>query len=533
MEMLFLKLLNMSINASILVAIVLVFRLVFKKAPKWISCILWALVGIRLIVPFSFESRASLIPSEEPIPTTIVHQLNPQIDTSSQVINEYVSNSLATSPYDSATKTGILFFALGCIWLIGLAIMLSYLFISYLVLRNKLRTSTMYMKGIKQSDRIDSPFVLGIFKPTIYIPYSISGADLEYVISHEKAHISRKDYLWKPLGFLVLSVYWFNPAIWIAYIILCRDIESACDEKVISVLDEDSRKGYSLALLDCSVNHKFITACPVAFGETDVKSRIRGIMNYKKPAFWIIIFAIIACIIVGICFITNPKNDKVKADETEANVTETTIAETSVTETSATETSIAETSDTNITVTEEIIDGQRVIVTEEQIGPEVTRTANILGYEDTYFDLVRSADEYPNGVYYCEMQLVRSNDQSVLGTWFGFADFVASGPDVYIVDIDGDGNNELISNCQYEEDGTRRVFIYRNNNGTIEQGVISEDYYLAALGLSDADSLPQPDAIREIYDSEYGVIRITVDDDMVFEMALKDASNIEFTEYVS
>lgn len=281
MEMLFLKLLNMSINASILVLIVLVFRLIFKKAPKWINCILWALVGIRLVIPFSFESKVSLIPREEPIPTTIVYQLNPQLNSPSQAVNEYVSNSLATSPYDSASKTGILLFALGCIWLIGLIIMILYSIISYAVLRNKLKTSTLYAKGIKQSDSIASPFVLGVFKPIIYIPYSLIGSDLEYVISHEKAHIRRKDYLWKPLGFLILSIHWFNPVIWIAYIMLCRDIEAACDEKVISNLDEISRKGYSLALLNCSVKHKLITACPVAFGETGVKSRID-----MYPDFW-------------------------------------------------------------------------------------------------------------------------------------------------------------------------------------------------------------------------------------------------------
>lgn len=310
MEMLFLKLLNMSINASILVLIALVFRLVFKKAPKWINCILWALVGIRLVIPFSLESKASLIPRGEPIPTTIIYQLNPQLNSPSQAVNEYVSNSLATSPYDSASKTGILLFALGCIWLIGLIIMILYSIISYAVLRNKLKTSTLYAKGIKQSDSIDSPFVLGVFNPTIYIPYSLKYSDIDYVIAHERAHIRRRDFLWKPLGFLILSVYWFNPVIWIAYIVLCRDIEAACDEKVISELDENSRKGYSLALLNCSVKHRFVTACPVAFGESGVKSRIRGIMNYKKPAFWIIVIAILASIVVGICFITNPKNEK-------------------------------------------------------------------------------------------------------------------------------------------------------------------------------------------------------------------------------
>lgn len=322
MEMLFLKLMNLSINASILIAAVLIFHLVFKKSPKWINCILWALVGIRLMIPFSLESSISLIPREEPIPSNIIHQVVPQLNTPSKQINEFVIDTLSSSPSDSVTKTGVLLFALGLIWTIGLIAMITYSIVSYLVLKRRLKTATLYADGIKQSELIDSPFVLGIIKPTIYIPYSLRDRDLEFVLLHEKSHIKRKDHLWKLIGFVILSVYWFNPLVWIAYIIFCRDIESACDEKVVATFDDSSRKDYSIALLNCSVRHRLISACPIAFGETGVKSRIKAVMNYKKPTFWVIVATILVVCGVFICFNTIPKSNSLigkKIDISKAN----------------------------------------------------------------------------------------------------------------------------------------------------------------------------------------------------------------------
>lgn len=580
MVMLFLKLLNMSINASILVLIVLVFRLIFKKAPKWINCILWALVGIRLVIPFSFESKASLIPREDPIPTTIVYQLNPQLNSPSQAVNEYVSNSLATSPYDSASKTGILLFALGCIWLIGLIIMILYSIISYAVLRNKLKTSTLYAKGIKQSDSIASPFVLGVFKPIIYIPYSLSGQDLEYVISHEKTHIKRKDFLWKPLGFLILSIHWFNPVIWIAYIMLCRDIEAACDEKVISNLDELSRKGYSLALLNCSVKHKLITACPVAFGETGVKSRIKGIVNYKKPAFWIIVVALVASVIVAVCFITNPKNEKeLTTDESSiANVggaerNDKFVMRATVTEVGngymlvtpvdgsweLSSSDCFNISLVNMPASPEPIVGDVVeiehngviqelypasfsevfsvtVISEENlsidamgVGPiyegatVITGVSNLLGYTRWEYEW----EEYITDVHY-GVTVYSADDHTALGRWFGFSNSSNITPEMYAIDIDGDGNNELICNCQYGGDGAERCYIYRNNNGNIEQGWISSDTYSSIFD----GIFPSVGAIQERYDPEYNVIRIIVDGDMVIEFDPNDSNSIEYHKFV-
>lgn len=319
METLFLKFLNLSINASILIAAILFFRFAFWKAPKWITCLIWSLVGIRLLIPFSIESSFSLIPQREPIPSSTIVRMTP----ASSVISQAITTSIDTSVnVTQSSSTSVILF-LSYVWIAGLIIMFAYTFFSYLVLRNKLKTATLYSAGVKQSENVSSPFVLGIIRPTIFIPYSLNDSDLKYVLFHERAHVKRRDYIWKPLGFLILSVYWFNPIIWLAYIILCKDIELACDERVINRLDSDARKEYSRVLLNCSVKHKMIIACPVAFGETDVKRRVKKVMNYKKPAFWIILVAILCCIVVGICFMTYPQRHSIADNEKDNMVKET------------------------------------------------------------------------------------------------------------------------------------------------------------------------------------------------------------------
>ena len=314
MEAVFLKLVNMSITAGWLIMAVLLLRLVFKKAPKWVFCLLWGLVAIRLICPFSMESMLSLIPSREPLPQQFLYSGSPQtnigIGSIDAALDPIVSSVFTPQGLTSANPTQIWSFIISRIWLIGVTVMLSYAALSYLLLKRKLRTATKLHDNIRQSERVDSPFVLGILRPIIYIPYTLNGNDLDYVLAHERAHIKRLDHWWKPLGFLVLSVYWFNPLIWVAYILLCRDIEAACDEKVIHTMHDQQRKAYSTALLNCSIHRRRIAACPLAFGEVGVKGRIKGVMNYKKPAFWIIVVAIIACVIVTVCFLTDPAGDK-------------------------------------------------------------------------------------------------------------------------------------------------------------------------------------------------------------------------------
>ena len=313
METLFLKLFNMSTTASWLVLAVVILRLLLKKAPKAVAVFLWALVGIRLICPFSFESVLSVIPSTEPIPQAVLTGPDFNIDTGLSPVDSRVNDYLNDRYFEGVTVPAgngmTVMGVISVIWLVGIAVMLIYTLISYLKIHRKVREAVPYNENIWICDRIAAPFILGVFRPRIYLPSSIDKQDAEFVIAHERAHLKRRDHLIKPLGFLLLTVYWFNPVMWIAYILLCRDIELACDEKVIKELDNEQRADYTQALVACSVNRRMIAACPLAFGEVGVKERVRSVMNYKKPAFWIIILAVIACVGVAVCFLTNPKQD--------------------------------------------------------------------------------------------------------------------------------------------------------------------------------------------------------------------------------
>ena len=306
----FLKLVNMSISASWLVLAVLVFRLILKKAPKWVNVLLWGIVAIRLICPFSIESALSLIPSTETVSPEIMMDWTPEISTGietlDRVVNPVISTSFAPEPSASANPLQILIPIAANIWLLGVLVMLIYTAVSYISLQRKLRTAVILRNHIFQCETVQSPFVLGVFRPRIYLPYAIEGQNLYHVVAHEQAHIRRKDHWWKPLGFLLLTVYWFNPLMWVAYVLLCRDIELACDEKVIAELGNKQRADYTQALVACSVNRRRIAACPLAFGEVGVKERVKSIMNYRKPAFWVVLLAIIACVAVAVCFLTDP-----------------------------------------------------------------------------------------------------------------------------------------------------------------------------------------------------------------------------------
>ena len=311
MNELFLKIINMSISASWLILAVLILRLVLKKAPKWVNVLLWGIVAVRLICPLSFESALSLIPSSETIPLDIEMAAKPTIDSGVPAINSVVNPVLSSfAPpqhvLTSANPLQIWIPILNIIWLIGVGALLLYTAVSYWRLCRKVDTAVRYKGNIFQSENVSSPFVLGIIKPRIYLPFNMNGQDLEHVVAHEQAHIRRKDHWWKPLGFLLLTIHWFNPLMWLAYVLLCRDIEFACDEKVIKELGNEQRADYTQALVVCSVNRRMIAACPLAFGEVGVKDRVKSVMNYKKPAFWIIILAVIACVIVAVCFLTNP-----------------------------------------------------------------------------------------------------------------------------------------------------------------------------------------------------------------------------------
>ena len=302
--------LNASIAASWMVLAVLVLRLILKKAPKWTRVALWGLVAIRLILPFSIESAFSLIPSAQTVPEEVLRYEGVQLKEPAHldvISNPVISVNVSIELEQTTDRLQMHMIHATFIWLIGIAILGLYTMISYWTLHRKVGTAVWYRGNIFQSENVRTPFVLGIIRPRIYLPFHLNVQDMEHVIAHEQAHLKRKDHWWKPLGFLLLTIHWFNPVIWLAYIVLCRDIELACDEKVIKELGNEQRADYTQALVSCSINRHMIAACPLAFGEVGVKERVKSVMNYRKPTFWIIIVSICTCTIVAVCFLTNPQ----------------------------------------------------------------------------------------------------------------------------------------------------------------------------------------------------------------------------------
>ena len=314
MAAVFLKLLNLSISASWLVLAVLVLRLVSKRSPKWMNVLLWGIVALRLMLPFSIESALSLIPSAETVsPAAVQFDPAPTITSGVSVIDNAVNPSLSEHfsavPTASVNPLYVWTEIAGWVWLIGLGAMLLYALVSYLRLRRRVSVSLPVQDHIYLCDAISSPFILGVVKPHIYLPSGLDEVQRQNVLSHERAHLARRDHWWKPLGFALLAVYWFNPVLWLAYTLLCRDIELACDERVIRTMDESAVKTYSTVLLACSMPRKAVITCPLAFGEVGVKERVKNALHYKKPAFWVVAASVTVCIVVAVCFLTNPPTD--------------------------------------------------------------------------------------------------------------------------------------------------------------------------------------------------------------------------------
>ena len=314
MAAVFLKLLNLSISASWLVLAVLVLRLVSKRSPKWMNVLLWGIVALRLVLPFSVESALSLIPSAETVSPAVV-QFDPAPTITSGVefidnaVNPSLSESFAAAPLASVNPLYVWTYLAGWVWLIGLGVMLLYALVSYLRLRRRVSVSLPIRDRIYLCDAISSPFILGVVKPHIYLPSGLDEVQRQNVLAHEQAHLARRDHWWKPLGFALLAVYWFNPVLWLAYTLLCRDIELACDERVIRTMDESAVKTYSTVLLACSMPRKAVITCPLAFGEVGVKERVKNALHYKKPAFWVVAASVAVCVVVAVCFLTNPPTD--------------------------------------------------------------------------------------------------------------------------------------------------------------------------------------------------------------------------------
>ena len=375
MSQFFLTVFNLSIAACWLIAAVLLVRLAFgRRMPKWISCCLWGLVALRLLIPFTWESNLSLVPNSRleimseqastdnllqdqgigiqqggEVSTSVIPEYSQEqsapatenefvADTSGVYIDTDSAAPIVSAPVipapenepltettvaESAEERGVITEKtagiLGTVWLCGVAAMLVYWFATYILLKRRVMLSIPCGDRVRKGECIESPFVFGLFRPRIYIPFGLSAQTEECVIAHERAHLKRRDHLVKPFGFFVLSIYWFNPLVWVAYILLCRDIEYACDEKVINDLPHEERKAYAYALLECAVAHKRISACPVAFGETGVKERVENTMKYKKPAFWIILVSVFLCVMVAMLFLTTSAGE----NDVESSVPET------------------------------------------------------------------------------------------------------------------------------------------------------------------------------------------------------------------
>lgn len=310
MTVFFAGLVKTAIGANWLILAANFLRFLLKKAPRRVTCLLWAIVALRLVLPVSIESPVSLIPQ-----TTVA--LQEAVDTSLIHVEAVPPWNGAAAPLPTAIGTAqaseMHTLPLATIWAAGMAVMLGYLLISYFRMRYLVREAVQEEGNIWVCDGVTSPFILGVFRPRIYLPSGLSGSSRAYVIAHEKSHLCCKDHLWKPFAFCLLAMYWFDPLVWAAYWLACRDIEFACDERVIRALKLPERKAYASALLACSDGRKRVLVCPVAFGETAVVQRIRSVLNYKRPSFWAILVAVILILALAIGFLTVPKSEPKEA----------------------------------------------------------------------------------------------------------------------------------------------------------------------------------------------------------------------------
>ena len=320
---LFLRIVELSWQAGVLALAVMLARLALRRAPKWAVCLLWALVAVRLVLPFSLQSPVSLQAAQSPV-TAALCEL-PQTQAEAQKTDEVLSGG-ATEPLTPrppvvltetvrpvpAAKPAMTLSLLAAVWLAGVAVMLTYLLASYLRIYHQVRTAVRLEDNVYRCDRWGTPFVLGVFRPRIYVPVGVDEADLPQVLAHERCHIRRGDHAVKPLAFLLLAVHWFNPVLWAAYILLGRDMENACDERVLRTLDSAGRAAYSRALVACAVQERPAAVCPLAFGETAVKERVKNALRYRKPALWAAVLSLLAAVIIGVCFLTSP--DRREAD---------------------------------------------------------------------------------------------------------------------------------------------------------------------------------------------------------------------------
>ena len=413
MENVFLQILNNAITVGILILVIMLVRVLCRKMPKWITCLLWILVAAKLMMPFPVESVFSLVPTSEPISAGIAMESNPHISTGIEnvdnLINPALQQHFTPDKTASANPLQVWMYVGTVVWLAGTAALLLYALAAYVAIKWKVRASVRTEKNIYECDDIADPFILGVIRPRIYLSSGLDEETKKYVLKHETAHLGRKDYLWKPLGFLVLSVYWFQPLCWAAYILMCVDIEYACDEKVIKGEKESARVDYCKALLTCSMPRKMIAACPVAFGENGVKGRVKNMMNYKKPTFWISSISIVIVVIVAVCFATSP-------NEKEADNEKTTPAANSETQTDA----LGEATPERITREQEALAGNLVNTEQGNIIPvrdDGQDSAELVWYDTVEFeglDIQPRWYDFDGYMLYYAYDIMNNEDASVV-----------------------------------------------------------------------------------------------------------------------
>lgn len=323
MAEIFQKALNMSIAAGWLILAVIALRLLLRRAPKRFRLLLWAVVGLRLALPWSIESALSLIPSAQTFPEGIMLERAPVLDTGISALNGAINPGFTAAFTPelgvSANPLQVLLPIAAAFWMLGAAAMLLWALVSWLRLRKQVREAVRLEENVYECE-IASPFVLGLFRPRIYLPFSLENGERELVLAHERAHITAGDHIIKPLGWLLLAAHWYNPLVWLAYALFCRDIELACDERVVLGLSLSDRADYSQALLDLSRPRGGVRACPLAFGESSVKGRVKSVLSYKKPAFWLVLLAVVVCVGAAVCFLTDPKEEAEPVDDGDGGV---------------------------------------------------------------------------------------------------------------------------------------------------------------------------------------------------------------------
>jgi beta-lactamase regulating signal transducer with metallopeptidase domain len=311
MSELFLSVLNMSLTASYVILFVIVIRLLLKKAPKFISYALWGVVAFRLIIPFSFESMFSLMPRNTnvvSIPHNIIYQQGPQINSGIEVVDSFVSESLPAPTVGASVNPLQLYTEIGAyIWILGIMVLLIYSVVSVLQLKRQLKSAQLIEQNIFEAKNLKTPFVLGLIRPKIYLPIGLNVEERSYILLHEQTHIHRKDHIIKILAFLILSIHWFNPLVWIAFMLMSTDMELSCDERVLKEMNEDIKKPYANSLLSLAAGRHILNGSPLAFGEGNVKRRIKNVLHYKRPNFWVVIASATLLIVAGISLLSNPQ----------------------------------------------------------------------------------------------------------------------------------------------------------------------------------------------------------------------------------